>query len=213
MFGGEPVSLGVCSMSMFSRPGRCGAGLLLLAAAVGCASASAWSPDDAPGERPAAGSGDGMLVLLAADGALDGALDGGAAATTTQWDDGPAATPLAEPALLVQELPEVEPAVLPGPAPSPPPAPLPDLLCALLPGLPPQSLTVAVGQTVVFDNRDRICHGLFSTSVGNAFELAVMKPGTQARVQFVQPGTVQVYCSLHQHHSLTIRVGPVDGAR
>ncbi|HEX5053112.1 MAG TPA: hypothetical protein VFZ65_15160 [Planctomycetota bacterium] len=70
----------------------------------------------------------------------------------------------------------------------------------------PATIDVAVGQQLRFVNHDAICHGLFSSSAPNTFDLGFLRPGAGATVSFAHPGVVHVYCSLHEHCQLTIRV-------
>lgn len=108
-----------------------------------------------------------------------------------------APSPLAEPALAVVP---ARPALLP-------------VLHPIEPNGAPQTIEVVVGQEVRFVNRDAICHGFFSSSAPNTFDSGLLHPGATAVVTFAHPGTVQVYCSLHQHRQLTIEVVPAPRPR
>jgi hypothetical protein len=121
------------------------------------------------------------------------------------------AAPLAEP-----QSPTLQPVIaLPAPPPSPAPAtepapkPQPPVVHALEPSMPAATIEVVVGQELVFANCDTICHGLFSSSVPNAFDVGMLQPGARASVRFTHAGTVRVYCSLHQHQKLTVQVLPL----
>lgn len=98
---------------------------------------------------------------------------------------------------------EVEVAAAAVAAPSPAP-----VLYVVEPAAAARTLELVVGQELVFENRDRICHGFFSSSAPNAFSVGVLQPQGRASVRFSHPGTVQVYCSLHEHRQLTIHVVP-----
>lgn len=87
------------------------------------------------------------------------------------------------------------------------PSPAP-VLYVVEPAAAARTLELVVGQELVFENRDRICHGFFSSSAPNAFSVGVLQPQGRASVRFSHPGTVHVYCSLHEHRQLTILVVP-----
>lgn len=82
------------------------------------------------------------------------------------------------------------------------------VLYVVEPAAAARTLELVVGQELVFENRDLICHGFFSSSAPNAFSVGVLQPQGRASVRFSHPGTVQVYCSLHEHRQLTIHVVP-----
>lgn len=86
--------------------------------------------------------------------------------------------------------------------------PLPPVVHTIEPAADLRTLEVVVGQELVFVNHDGICHGFFSSSAQNGFDVGVLQPRERASVRFVQPGTVHVYCCLHQHRPLTIQVVP-----
>lgn len=89
----------------------------------------------------------------------------------------------------------------------------PPLVHEILPAAEPCTLTIEVGQQLVFINQDAICHSLFSSSAANEFTTGLLQPRDRAGVHFANPGTVQVYCSLHDHRQLTIHVLPKPTAR
>lgn len=66
--------------------------------------------------------------------------------------------------------------------------------------------TLVVGQELRCENRDHVCHGLFSTSAPNTCDLGTLHPGGAATITFQHPGTVQIYCSLHAGERVTVHV-------
>jgi plastocyanin len=63
-------------------------------------------------------------------------------------------------------------------------------------GFRPRVLPVVVGSTVLFRNRDRVYHKLFSISPACRFTLAGCAPGRASAVEFDTVGAVSVYCEL-----------------
>lgn len=72
----------------------------------------------------------------------------------------------------------------------------------------PAFVVTSPGNGVRFENRDEICHGLFSSSGPNAFDLGMLNPGESKTVNFQHPGPVQVYCSLHTGKQMSLLVTP-----
>ena len=91
------------------------------------------------------------------------------------------------------------------------PRPLPPMLSAvhrLDDSFLPSFLVVPVGRSVCFVNEDAICHGFFSSSIDNTFDLGLLQPNDTRTVRFEHPGLVHVYCSLHSKKQSTILVAP-----
>lgn len=62
----------------------------------------------------------------------------------------------------------------------------------------PHILPVLAGTTVEWPNNDDIYHNVFSVSDAASFDLGLYKGNPpEKRVQFAQPGKVDVYCSIH----------------
>jgi plastocyanin len=62
----------------------------------------------------------------------------------------------------------------------------------------PRILPIVAGQTVVFPNRDRLYHNVFSVSPTLSFDLGQYKSTDPPRTQvFEKPGLVPVYCNIH----------------
>jgi len=62
----------------------------------------------------------------------------------------------------------------------------------------PRVLPIVAGQTVIFPNRDRLYHNVFSVSPTLSFDLGQYKSTDPPRTQvFEKPGLVPVYCNIH----------------
>ncbi|MFT7669263.1 MAG: plastocyanin [Planctomycetota bacterium] len=64
------------------------------------------------------------------------------------------------------------------------------------------------GRSVLFENRDTICHNFFSSSGPNTFEIGMLRSGESMPVQFLYPGHVQIYCTLHSGKQMSVLVAP-----
>ena len=75
----------------------------------------------------------------------------------------------------------------------------------------PQKLTVKVGTTVTWTNKDDIPHGIAAT--GNAFKRsAAMDTDDSYSFTFTTPGTYQYFCYIHPHMTGTIMVEAATGS-
>lgn len=61
----------------------------------------------------------------------------------------------------------------------------------------PTSLTVAVGTTVTWTNRDDIPHTVVSTDDPKAFKSKVLDTDEKFSFTFSKPGTYPYFCSIH----------------
>jgi plastocyanin len=61
----------------------------------------------------------------------------------------------------------------------------------------PQNLTVAVGTTVTWTNRDDIPHTVVSTDDPRAFKSKVLDTDEKFSFTFSKPGTYPYFCSVH----------------
>jgi plastocyanin len=62
----------------------------------------------------------------------------------------------------------------------------------------PRVLPIVAGQSVIFPNRDRLYHNVFSVSPTLSFDLGQYKSSDPPRSQtFPIPGLVPVYCNIH----------------
>lgn len=72
----------------------------------------------------------------------------------------------------------------------------------------PSFLAIAAGTTVEMPNDDDIFHNVFSFSAPNDFDLGLYPSGQARSVRFAHPGTVRLYCSIHESMTGTIFVAP-----
>lgn len=70
----------------------------------------------------------------------------------------------------------------------------------------PRTLTLKVGDEVVFVNDDTGTHNVFSESAGNAFDLKAQRPGSRTNVTFKAAGQVDVRCAIHPTMRLSVTV-------
>jgi plastocyanin len=68
------------------------------------------------------------------------------------------------------------------------------------------TLTLHLGDRVIFKNDDVVAHNVFSGSQAFAFNLKLQAPGTSAPVTFDKPGVVDVRCAFHPTMKLVITV-------
>lgn len=67
-------------------------------------------------------------------------------------------------------------------------------------------ITVAVGDSVEFQNIDDTAHSVLSITAGLEFDLKVQKQGTAKAVVFDKPGRIEVGCDIHPKMHLIINV-------
>lgn len=72
----------------------------------------------------------------------------------------------------------------------------------------PRVLPAVVGDTVTFDNRDRVFHNAFSVSPARRFDLGKYPPGTKTKVAFLKPGVVNLHCDIHPKEAGFVVVVP-----
>lgn len=70
----------------------------------------------------------------------------------------------------------------------------------------PRTLTLKVGDQIVFVNDDAGTHNVFSESPGNSFDLKAQRPGTRTNVTFSSAGQVDVRCAIHPTMRLSVTV-------
>jgi plastocyanin len=73
----------------------------------------------------------------------------------------------------------------------------------------PATVTVRVGQTVRFINRDDEAHT--ATARRNAFDSGGLDTGDSWTVRFTKPGKYPYFCSLHPYMTGTVIVVPQGG--
>lgn len=70
------------------------------------------------------------------------------------------------------------------------------------------TLSVRVGEKVVFRNDDSVPHNVFSSTVGSTFNLKSQAPGAESQTTFDKAGTVEVRCAFHPAMKLKVTVAP-----
>jgi plastocyanin len=73
----------------------------------------------------------------------------------------------------------------------------------------PASVTIHVGQSVRFINRDDEAHT--ATSRTNAFDTGGLDTGDSQTIRFTKPGKYSFFCSLHPYMTGTVIVVPKAG--
>ncbi len=71
----------------------------------------------------------------------------------------------------------------------------------------PRYSTINAGDQVVFVNKDKIQHNVFSSSGSNAFDLGTYGAGLKRAVTLEQPGIVKIYCNIHADMATFVSVG------
>lgn len=61
----------------------------------------------------------------------------------------------------------------------------------------PHILVVPVGTAVLFPNRDRFLHNVFSLHEGKQFDLGFYEAGSAKSVRFDRPGVSYLFCNIH----------------
>lgn len=69
-----------------------------------------------------------------------------------------------------------------------------------------KSVSIKVGDSVKFVNKDDMVHDVHSSSDGYDFDLGAQKPGSEASHTFDKPGKVKVRCAIHPKMKLEVVV-------
>jgi plastocyanin len=67
-------------------------------------------------------------------------------------------------------------------------------------------VTVKVGDTVTFTNRDPVTHNVFSNTPGMSFDLKTQKPGASTTITFDHGGVAEVRCAIHPQMVMQVKV-------
>lgn len=67
-------------------------------------------------------------------------------------------------------------------------------------------VTIKVGQSVTFTNKDPITHNVYSNTPGMAFDLRIQKPGQSSTVTFDHAGVADVMCAIHPQMKMKVHV-------
>jgi plastocyanin len=70
----------------------------------------------------------------------------------------------------------------------------------------PQTMTVKVGESVIFLNDDIVRHNVFSLSKALSFDLGTFPPGQSRKIVPVKVGVIDIECALHPNMRLRIKV-------
>jgi plastocyanin len=69
-----------------------------------------------------------------------------------------------------------------------------------------KSVSIKVGDSMKFVNKDDMVHDVHSTSDGYDFDLGAQKPGSETSYTFDKPGKVKVRCAIHPKMKLEVTV-------
>jgi len=72
----------------------------------------------------------------------------------------------------------------------------------------PEVLAITKGQQVVFTNKDKVVHNVFSMSEAKQFDLGEAKSGASSTVDFTRTGIIDIYCNIHSMMVANILVLP-----
>ena len=72
----------------------------------------------------------------------------------------------------------------------------------------PKFLVIAAGQTVVFPNKDKVDHNVFSFSKKNSFDFGIYPKDQSKDRVFKDSGVVKIFCSIHSSMKAVIFVAP-----
>lgn len=67
-------------------------------------------------------------------------------------------------------------------------------------------VTVKAGEYVVFRNDDPFAHNVFSMSSAKTFDLGAYGQGQTKKVQFENPGIVEIECAIHPQMKMVVQV-------
>ena len=71
-----------------------------------------------------------------------------------------------------------------------------------------ETMTIKVGDEVVFRNDDRLVHNVYSRTPGFEFDLGTMRRGTSGKHTFAKAGSVDIECAIHPHMKFKIQIQP-----
>ncbi|HEY3845990.1 MAG TPA: plastocyanin/azurin family copper-binding protein [Acetobacteraceae bacterium] len=67
-------------------------------------------------------------------------------------------------------------------------------------------VTVKVGESVTFTNKDPVTHNVYSDTPGLSFDLKTQKPDTSTTISFDHAGLVTVRCAIHPQMVMQVNV-------
>jgi len=67
-------------------------------------------------------------------------------------------------------------------------------------------VSIKVGQTVTFANKDLVTHNVYSKTPGLAFDLKTQKAGESSVIKFDNEGEADVQCAIHPQMKMKVKV-------
>ncbi|MEA2754011.1 MAG: hypothetical protein QOJ54_300 [Aliidongia sp.] len=67
-------------------------------------------------------------------------------------------------------------------------------------------VSVKVGETVTFSNKDPITHNVYSSTPGMSFDLKTQKSGESTTITFDHGGEAEVHCAIHPQMVMKVKV-------
>jgi plastocyanin len=67
-------------------------------------------------------------------------------------------------------------------------------------------VTVKVGETVTYTNKDPITHNVYSSTPGMSFDLKTQKSGESTTITFDHAGEAEVHCAIHPQMVMKVKV-------
>ncbi|MBP7337202.1 plastocyanin/azurin family copper-binding protein [Niveispirillum sp.] len=72
----------------------------------------------------------------------------------------------------------------------------------------PRTVSIKVGEQVVFRNDDPFGHNVYSPAQENIFDIGLQEPGTETPVTFSVPGEFTIQCRIHPKMRAKVTVTP-----
>ncbi|MFV3077232.1 plastocyanin/azurin family copper-binding protein [Niveispirillum fermenti] len=72
----------------------------------------------------------------------------------------------------------------------------------------PRSVTIKVGDQVIFRNEDPFGHNVYSPSMNGVFDIGLQDPDTETPVTFTAPGEFIIQCRIHPKMRAKVLVEP-----
>lgn len=69
-----------------------------------------------------------------------------------------------------------------------------------------ESITVHVGDEIVFKNDDKVAHNVHSSTPDHTFNLGLQKPGETAVLEIESSGTFEIRCAVHPRMKMKVVV-------
>jgi plastocyanin len=67
-------------------------------------------------------------------------------------------------------------------------------------------VTVKIGETVTYTNKDPITHNVYSSTPGMSFDLKTQKSGESTTITFDHAGEAEVHCAIHPQMVMKVKV-------